>query len=321
MAATSTDKPRIGISQCLLGDPVRYDGGHKRHPLFTEVLAPFVEWVPVCPEVEAGLGTPREAMWLTGNPASPRLQTVHTKIDLTTTLTTFSQRRVQELRKSDLDGYILKNHSPSCGLHRVKVFGNTGRPSLQGTGIFAEKIQAAFPLLPLEEEGPLSDTLILENFIERLFGYRRWKTLIRHHRLSRRAIVHFHSQHQYVLLAHSRAHYGALVKLVANPEHYTPTELAIAYGALFMEALKVKTTIKKHVNVLQQLACHLKKHVGAIEWTELQDCIRDFQQQGQPLTVPLMLINHYVRVLPVSHLLDQVYLNPHPQELILRHHV
>ncbi len=316
-----TPKPRIGISQCLLGEEVRYDGGHKRDVFITEVLAPFVEWVPVCPEVEAGLGIPRESMRLVGNPNAPLLQTTHTKIDLTATLTTFSQKRVLELRANDLDGYIFKKNSPSCGIHRVKVFTENGHPSHQGIGIFSRKIQEFFPLLPLEEEGRLHDTLLRENFVERVFCYLRWKTQIQHTRMSRGSIVNFHTRHKYLLLTHSRAHYHELGQLVAKAGQFTPTELAKAYGACFMEGLKVKATVKKHVNVLQHLAGHLKKRITAVERAELQETITDYHCQRIPLAVPLMLIKHYVRLLDIPYLVDQVYLNPHPKELILRNHV
>ena len=177
------------ISQCLLGDEVRYDGGHKRDVFLTDVLAPFVEWVPVCPEVEAGLGTPREAMHLAGDPVSPRLLTIRTKVDHTAMLKGFSQRRVQELRECDLDGYIFKKNSPSCGVHRVKVYSEKGHPGKQGTGIFSAVLQEAFPLLPVEEEGRLNDAPIRENFIERIFCYRRWKTQVQQQRISRGTIV------------------------------------------------------------------------------------------------------------------------------------
>ena len=314
-------KPRIGISQCLLGEEVRYDGGHKRDVFITEVLAPFVEWISVCPEVEAGLGIPREAMRLVGNPDAPKLLTSHSKIDLTATLTTFSQKRALELRANDLDGYIFKKNSPSCGIHRIKIFTENGHPSHQGVGIFSGTIQESMPLLPLEEEGRLHDTLLRENFVERIFCYRRWKTQIQHTRLSRGSIVNFHTRHKYLLLTHSRAHYHELGQLVAKAGLFTPTELARAYGVRFMEGLKVKATVKKHVNVLQHLAGHLKKRITAAERAELQETITDYHCQRIPLAVPLMLIKHYVRLLDIPYLVDQVYLNPHPKELILRNHV
>lgn len=315
------DKPRIGISQCLLGDEVRYDGGHKRDVFLTDVLAPFVEWVPVCPEVEAGLGTPREAMHLAGDPDSPKLLTIRTHVDHTATLKMFSQRRVQELHSSDLDGYIFKKSSPSCGIYRVKVYTENGQPSKQGSGIFAAAFQEAFPLLPVEEEGRLNDAPIRENFITRIFCYRRWKTQVQQQRMSRGIIVNFHTRHKYLLLTHSRAHYESLGKLVAKAGQYPPAELAGLYGKMFMEALKVKATVKKHVNVLQHLAGHLKDFLSAEERAELQETILDFHRHLTPLAVPLTLIKHYVRTQAVPYLADQVYLNPHPKELMLRNHV
>ena len=223
-------KPRLGISQCLLGDTVRYDGGHKRDAFLTDVLAPFVEWIPVCPEVEAGLGTPREAMHLAGDPDSPRLLTIRTHTDHTATLQTFSQRRVQELQERDLDGYIFKKNSPSCGVHRVKVYTEQGQPSKQGIGIFSAAFQRAFPLLPVEEEGRLTDASIRENFIERIFCYRRWKNLFQESRIKRGTIVQFHTRHKYLLLTHSRSHYQHLGQLIATAGHYTPADLAITMG-------------------------------------------------------------------------------------------
>ncbi|WNM58080.1 YbgA family protein [Candidatus Nitrospira allomarina] len=317
----SEHKPRLGISQCLLGDTVRYDGGHKRDAFLTDVLAPFVEWLPVCPEVEAGLGTPREAMHLAGNPDAPQLLTIRSHIDHTMTLQTFSQRRVQELQESDLDGYIFKKSSPSCGVYRVKVYTEKGQPSKQGTGIFSAAFQQAFPLLPVEEEGRLSDAPIRENFIERIFCYRRWKTLYQQDRISRGAIVQFHTRHKYLLLTHSRSHYHDLGQLIAKAGQYTPDALASHYGPRFMDALKSKATVRKHVNVLQHLAGHFKKQLKPIERAELQETIQDYHRQLTPLAVPLTLIKHYVRILEVPYLVDQVYLNPHPKELMLRNHV
>jgi uncharacterized protein YbgA (DUF1722 family)/uncharacterized protein YbbK (DUF523 family) len=315
------EQPRVGISQCLLGAEVRYDGGHKRDVFLTDVLAPFVEWVPVCPEVEAGLGTPREAMHLAGDPDSPRLLTIRTKINHTDVLKDFSQRRVKELRQHDLDGYIFKKNSPSCGVHRVKVYSEKGHPGKQGTGIFSAALQEAFPLLPVEEEGRLNDSPIRENFIEQIFCYRRWKTQVQQKRITRGIIVQFHTRHKYLLLTHSRSHYHELGQLVAKAGQYTPSDLSNRYGAVFMDALKTKATVRKHVNVLQHLAGHFKKQLSKIERAELQETIEDYHRHLTPLMVPLTLIKHYVRILGVPYLLDQVYLNPHPKELMLRNHV
>jgi uncharacterized protein YbgA (DUF1722 family)/uncharacterized protein YbbK (DUF523 family) len=315
------EQPRVGISQCLLGDEVRYDGGHKRDVFLTDVLAPFVEWMPVCPEVEAGLGTPREAMRLAGDGDAPRLLTIRSKVDHTATLQAFSQRRVKELRECDLDGYIFKKNSPSCGVHRVKVYSEKGHPGKQGIGIFSAAMQETFPLLPVEEEGRLNDAPIRENFIVRIFSYRRWKTQIQQNRITRGIIVDFHTRHKYLLLTHSRSHYHDLGQLVAKGGQYTPSDLANRYGTLFMDALKTKATVRKHVNVLQHLAGHFSKQLSKIERAELQETIEDYHRYLTPLTVPLTLIKHYVRILAVPYLNDQVYLNPHPKELMLRNHV
>ncbi len=321
MKAPQDRKPRLGISQCLLGETVRYDGGHKQDHFLTDVLAPFVEWVPVCPEVEAGLGTPREAMHLAGDPAAPKLLTIRSNIDHTRSLTMFSQRRIEELQQHDLDGYIFKKGSPSCGLHRVKVYTEKGQPSKQGVGIFSDMFQKQFPLLPVEEEGRLNDASLRENFIERIFCYRRWTALLQQSRLNRGALVQFHAIHKYLLMTHSRAHYQDLGQLIANAGEYKPRELAERYGERFMEALKVKATVKKHVNVLQHLAGYLKKHLNTVERAELQETIFDYHRKLIPLTVPLTLLKHYVRIFEIPYLTDQVYLNPHPKELMLRNHV
>jgi len=321
MPGTTTDKPRIAISQCLLGEHVRYDGGHKLDAFLTDVLAPFVEWVPICPEVEAGMGIPREAMHLTGNPNSPRLLTIQTKVDHTVRLKAFSQRRVRALRTEDLDGYIFKTNSPSCGIHRVKVYGENGKSSKLGRGVYSAVVHKAFPLLPIEEEGRLNETIMLENFIERIFGYRRWKALVRAKRITRETIVDFHVRHTYLLLAHSRTHYAILEKLISAADQYTPSNLARHYGKEFMDTLTVKSTVQKHVKVLQRLAGHLKKHLHATEQAELENTIADYHRKLTPRKIPLMHIQHIVRKLTVSSLMNQVYLNPHPQELILRNHI
>ncbi len=316
----SKDVPRLGISQCLLGEQVRYDGGHKRDRFLTDVLGRFVEWIPVCPETEAGLGIPREAMRLVSSNQNTRLLTIKTKIDQTTTMTRFSRQRVRELRQAQLDGYIVKRNSPSCGIQRVRVYTPQGMPSSTGMGIFANVLHQSLPLLPVEDEGRLHDLSIRENFIERIFCSHRWNTMLEE-RLTRGHIVRFHTQHKYLLLAHSRTHYQQLGQLVASAKLHTPSQLASLYGTIFSEALKVKATIRKHVNVLQHLLGHMKKILRKVERDELQESIWDYHQSITPLTVPLTLISHYVRVFEIDYLSEQVYLNPHPKELMLRNHV
>lgn len=310
---------RIGVSRCLLGDEVRYDGGHKRDRFLTDVLGRFVEWVPVCPEVEAGLGTPREAMRLVGEPSHPQLVTIKTGKDQTNALERMTPARLESLETLQLSGYIFKKDSPSCGIERVRVFNRHGMPSRNGVGIFAQAFMRRFPLVPIEDEGRLCDARLRENFIERVFAYRRWQDLL-DQGLSRHALVRFHTVHKYLLMAHDPPSYQALGRLVAHASHFRPAELARRYGTQFMKTLAIKATPRKHVNVLHHLIGHFKTTLGSHEKTELLAAIEDYRRGFTPLIVPLALIKHYVLIHQVEYLESQVYLNPHPKELMLRNH-
>ena len=311
---------RIGISRCLLGDEVRYDGGHKRDSFLADVLSRFVEWVSVCPEVEAGMPIPRDAIRLVGDPRQPRIETVRGGHDVTSTMTAFSERRARELECLDLSGYVFKKNSPSCGMERVRVFNQHGMPSRDGIGVFARAFMETFPLIPVEEEGRLCDPVLRENFIERLFSYQRWRALLSSSP-DRRAVVEFHTIHKYSLLAHSRAHYQALGRLVAQADRFRPQDLLQRYGVLFMTALKIKATVRKHVNVLNHLVGHFKTELQPAERTELNGVIDDYHKGFVPLIVPLTLVKHYVTMFDIAYISNQVYLNPHPKELMLRNHV
>ena len=313
----ASDLPvRLGISLCLLGEPVRYDGGHKRDPFLVDVLGQHVEWVPVCPEVEAGFGTPRESMRLVDDVAEPRLITVRSRHDHTDRMRRYAKQRLRDLQSLNLSGYVFKNNSPSCGSRRVRVYARDGRLLGTGKGLFADAFQRAFPLTPIEEEGRLRDPGLRENFIERVFGYHRWQGL--NTRPTRGRLVAFHTAHKYLLLAHSQRHCRELGRLVANavgtPPRGCPTdqELARTYGQLFMQALTVRTTVRKHVNVLQHLTGHFKSVLNATVREELHAVISDYQNGFVPLSVPVTLIRHYVRILDIPYLRDQVYLAPHP---------
>ncbi len=310
---------RIGISRCLLGEKVRYDGGHKRDSFLTDTLGRHVEWVPVCPEVEAGLGTPREAMHLVGQAEAPRLLTITSGLDHTHMMERFSHHRVRELEPLDLSGYVFKKGSPSCGVERVPVHHEQGLPARKGVGLFARIFQERFPLVPVEEEGRLADSSLRDNFLERVFSYARWREWQRH-RLSRQGLVAFHTAHKFLLLAHSRPHYEQLGRLVGNAKRHRPTDLAQAYGRLFMEALRVKATVRKHANVLQHMVGFFKSRLSAAEREEWQEMLQDYHRGLTPLVVPLTLVKHYVRRLDIRYLADQVYLNPYPKELMLRNH-
>lgn len=311
---------RLGISRCLLGEEVRFDGGHKRDNFLTEVLGRYVEWVPVCPEVEAGLGTPREAMRLVGDPHHPRLVTIMSGTDHTRAVERMAAHRIQELEELDLSGHVFKNDSPSCGIERVRIYNESGMQGRNGVGLFARAFIEQFPLIPVEEEGLLRDPALRENFIERVFCYRRWQDLAQSG-VTRQALVQFHTIHKYLLMAHSPQYYQVLGRLIGQAHEHRPKELAHRYGDLFMNALAVKATVRKHVNVLQHILGYFKERLGALEKAELLGVIGDYHRELTPLVVPLTLIKHYVRIFDVSYIRDQVYLNPHPKELMLRNHV
>ncbi len=311
---------RLGISQCLLGEQVRFDGGHKRDSFLTDILGRYVDWVPVCPEVEAGFGVPREAMRLVNGQSGLTLITIKSARDLTREMERFSKRRVRELEAMDLSGYVFKRNSPSCGIERVRTYNEHGMPARNGVGLFAQAFMRHFPLAPVEEEGRLTDPVLRENFIERVFSYQRWQDLVGA-RVTRGAVVTFHTIHKLLLLAHSRPHYEKLGRLAADAKRHRPSELASRYGAWFMEALKVNATPRKHVNVLQHIMGHLKRFLSKGENAELLELMSDYHRGLTPLVVPMTLIKHYVKALDVGHLRNQVYLNPHPKELMLRNRV
>ena len=313
------EKIRIGISACLLGESVRYDGGHKRDRFVTDTLGQFLEFVPVCPEMECGLGVPRESMRLVGDTESPRLVTNRTKIDHTERMITWARKRVQELEKEDLCGFIFKSRSPSSGMERVRVYNEKGIPEKKGVGMFARIFMEHFPLLPVEEDGRLHDIRLRENFIERIFALKHWRDLLDEKR-SRGRLVAFHTQHKLLILSHSQKHSRILGKLVAAAKSISPKQLYSQYQALFMEALKLKTTVKKNINVLQHMMGYFKKQLSTDEKHELLETFNQYREGYIPLIVPLTLIKHYVGKYDQPYLKQQVYLNPHPIELKLRNH-
>lgn len=314
--------PLVGISACLLGEKVRFDGGHKRDAFLTETFGPFVRWLPVCPEVEAGFGTPREAMRLVREDAETgvRLLTVKTAVDVTTRLDRYARRRVQELAAEDLSGYVLKKDSPSCGLERVKIYSRTGMPARNGRGVFAARLLERFPDLPVEEEGRLSDPRLRENFVERVFAYTRLRTLLAG-RWRAGDLVAFHTAHKLTLMSHSPSAYAQLGRLVANAGTTPRAEMARTYGHAFMTALRVVATPRRHANVLQHMAGYFRRDLDRDSRAELATAIEDYRTGLVPLVVPLTLIRHHVRALDVPYLAGQVYLDPHPRELMLRNHV
>jgi uncharacterized protein YbgA (DUF1722 family)/uncharacterized protein YbbK (DUF523 family) len=316
----SVPKIRMGISSCLLGNAVRYDGGHKHDRFLTETLGQYFEYVSVCPEVDCGMSIPRESMRLEGDPESPRLMTSRTRIDKTDQMTTWAETRVVELEQENLLGFIFKSDSPSSGMERVKVYNEKNMAARKGIGLFARAFMDHYPLLPVEEEGRLHDPELRENFIERVFSLARWRAL-RIEKPNRSALITFHTTHKYLLLSHSTRHYQALGKLIGAAKQIPMEKLLDTYQHLFMEALKLKATQKKHANVLMHMAGYFKKQITADEKKELFHILERYRNQHLPLIVPITLLQHYVRKYQEPYLLQQYYLNPHPIELQLRNHV
>ncbi len=314
------DKIRLGISTCLLGQPVRYDGGHKFDPFLVHTLGQYVTWVPVCPEVECGLPTPREAMRLVGEPAAPRLVTIKTRLDHTERMTRWAAERLRALEAEDLCGYVFKSKSPSSGMERVKVYDGNGVPKNVGVGVWAGAFMTHFPLLPVEEEGRLHDPRLRDNFVERIFALKRFRDDVAATPSVER-LVAFHGTHKLLLLAHSPAHAAALGKLVAGAAARPLPAVLEAYRTGLLAGLRVKTTPAKHANVLTRMLGFFKRQLSADEKQELLETISLYRNEQVPLVVPLTLFKHYVRKYAEPYLGRQSYLNPHPIELQLRNHV
>ena len=319
------DSPRvkIGISACLLGQEVRFDGGHKRDRFLTDILGPHVEFVAVCPEVEMGLGTPREPMRLVAvGTSGVRMITTRTGIDHTDAMNRWAKRRLSELAREhpDLCGYVLKKDSPSCGMERVKTYGRSGPPRRNGRGLFATALINGFSSLPVEEEGRLDDPQLRETFIERVFAFRRLKDLFAA-KWTVGDLVRFHSAHKMELLSHSVVKYNALGRLVAGAAALPRAELRRAYEEQFMATLSMVATPKRHANVLMHMLGHFKKVLSSESRDELCRTIEDYRLGLVSLVVPITLLRHHARAHRLAYLLDQTYLDPHPRELMLRNHV
>lgn len=313
------EKIRVGISRCLLGEKVRYDGGHKLDRYLTDTLGRYFDYVPVCPEVEYGLPVPREAMRLVGNAENPRLLTIKTGIDHTQGMLKWTETRLSELEKEGLCGFIFKSRSPSSGMQGVKVYTDSGMPARRGVGIFAGAFMKRFPILPVEDDGRLNDPGLRENFIERIFVYKRWQDFSKKGG-GRNELIAFHSDHKYLIMAHSPRHATHLGRIVAGSDSYEGT-LNDTYIKTMMEGLKLTATKKKNTNCLHHIMGYFKKDLSADEKQELLDIIDDYHRGIIPLVVPVILLKHYVRKYDKPYLNRQFYLNPHPMELMLRNHV
>jgi len=312
-------RPKIGISTCLLGEQVRYDGGHKLDRFLTNTFGQFVEWVPVCPEVECGLPIPRESMRLEGDPEHPRLVTSRTRRDLTERMVNWARKRLKELEKEDLCGFVFKSKSPSSGMERVKVFDKHGMPHKVGSGIFAGAFMKRFPLIPVEEDGRLHDPELRENFIERIFCLDRYRNMLRSD-ATVKGLSDFHAKHKMLLMAHDSDITRKMGALVGQARGRQRDRLFAEYEAMMIKALSRKATRRKNANVLMHMMGYLKKHLTADEKQEMLAIISQYKEELIPLIVPVTLMSHYVRKHDEPYLKLQYYLNPHPIELKLRNH-
>ena len=314
------EKIKIGISSCLLGEKVRYDGGHRLDNFIKETLGQFFEWVPVCPEVEYGLPVPRESMHLIGDPDSPRLVTIHTGVDHTEGMLKWAREKLKKLEKVDICGFIFKSRSPSSGIGGVKVYTPSGMPSRTGAGIFGRALMRYFPIIPVIDDGRLHDPRLRENFIERVFVYKRCKQILKKSS-SIRDLITFHTDHKLLILSHSPRHLSSLGKLIASAKKYTKENLSSEYIKILTEGLQLLATVKKNTNVLLHIAGYFKKQLSPEDKQELLEVIENYHQGFIPLIVPIILIKHYLRKFDEPYLKRQYYLNPHPLELMLRNHV
>ncbi len=313
------DKIRIGVSACLLGQPVRFDGSHKHDRYLTNTLGEYLDFVPVCPEVESGFSIPRETLRLVGDPEAPRLVTSRTNIDHTDRMLGWAEKRVRELEAENLCGFIFKSDSPSSGLMRVKVYNPKGMAEKKGVGLFARAFTRHFPLLPVEEEGRLNDPVLRETFIEQIFTLKRWRETLALGQ-NMKNLVDFHTRHKLLMLSHSPANARLMGKLVADSRK-TPIQTVYAqYENLLIETLRMKSTIKKNLNVLEHILGYFKNQLGPDEKQEMLEIFDRYRNAFVPLIVPVTLLNHYVRKIGEPYLKQQVYLNPHPIALKLRNH-
>jgi uncharacterized protein YbgA (DUF1722 family)/uncharacterized protein YbbK (DUF523 family) len=316
---TQAAKIRVGISACLLGAPVRFDGGHKRDRFIDEQLGRFFEFVPACPEMAIGLGTPRQPIRLVAAEGGVRaVGSRDATLDVTGRLQAYAREAASN--SGDLCGYIFKKDSPSCGMQRVRVYDTGGVPRRDGTGLFAEAIMRDRPLLPVEEEGRLNDPVLRENFINRVFVYARWRKLLADG-LSKAGLVAFHADHKLLIMAHSTDGYRQLGRLVGNLQARPLPDIADEYIATLMQVLGRRSSRKRHANVLQHLLGYLRKCADPRDRRDLLDAIEAYRRGDYPLVVPVRLLHHQFLRHPHPYVSRQVYLAPYPEALMLRNAV
>ncbi|RKF15706.1 DUF1722 domain-containing protein [Alginatibacterium sediminis] len=312
-----SEKIQVGISACLVGDKVRFDGGHKQSRYCLDVLSEYFEYVRSCPEMAIGMGTPRKTIRLLKGPERIEVVASDGSFEVTDKLLNYSDERVEQLEH--LDGYIVCAKSPSCGMERVSVFDpekNMG--SRDGVGVFTRKLMDRYPYLPVEEDGRLNDPHLRENFITRVYAHQAWREL-KESGLTVSKVMSFHSRYKYLLMAHNQGAYRELgpiaAKLKGNDDH----EGFESYFQSFMTTLKYNPSRKNHSNVMQHLQGYLKTQLNARQKQELGEQIDKYREGTLPLFAPLTLLKHYLNEFPNEYLAMQTYLDPYPEALKLRY--
>lgn len=306
------NKISVGISSCLLGQQVRYDGGHKKNDYITQTLGEYFEFIPFCPEMASGMGAPRPPIQLRQTEHGLRCVGVKDHdLDFTEQLKQCSENQDHWLQ--NLCGYILKKDSPSCGMERVKVY-TKDYPNRVGTGIFSQYIQEHFPLLPMEEEGRLGDPRLRENFIQRVYIMQRWKQL-NADGLSLNKLTVFHSRHKLIAMSHDQNLARALGKLAASATKDNLQHVCQQYGIDLMQCLKITASRSNHVNVLQHIQGYLKTQLDDGDKKELIETIERYRLGYLPLIVPITLLRHHFRKMPDPFIGRSFYMAPYPEEL------
>jgi uncharacterized protein YbgA (DUF1722 family)/uncharacterized protein YbbK (DUF523 family) len=319
MASDTDRRIPVGVSSCLLGRAVRYDGGHKRDAYLVDVLGRYFDYLPFCPEVAIGMGTPRPPIRLTGDPSAPRAVGVDVEdLDVTGKLVDYARSVAAEA--PPVSGYVFKSASPSCGMQRVKVYDGKGLARGTSSGLYAGAIMDALPLIPVEEESRLGDPCLRDSFVERVFVYERWRRLC-DGGVTPSGLIDFHARHELLLLSHSEIHYRRLGRLIAEAGVRNVDVLAQEYIEDLMDGLKRRATRKRHTNVLQHIAGYLERAGDADDKAEIDKLIEDYRSGTVPLVVPIKRIDHHFRRHPDACVALQLYLNPHPAELELRNHL
>lgn len=306
------DKIPVGVSSCLLGQLVRYDGGHRHNTYISNTLGQYFKFVPFCPEVESGMGTPRPPVQLRDIENKIRCVGVKDKsLDVTDQLIDCASKQNKWLQ--GLCGYILKRGSPSCGMERVKIYKNNSYDQV-GTGLFAQYLQQHFPLLPLVEEGTLGDPQLRENFVLRVFILQRWKQLIEN-QLTPQKLATFHSQHQLIIMSHNQSDAQTLDNIVVNATSYNLKKVSEHYGLILMSCLKKIASRDNHAYVLQHIQGYLKIQLDGKNKTELIETIEHYRLGNLPLIVPITLLRHHFHKAPVPFIDRSLYMKPFPDDL------